>query len=208
MLEVITVMFGLVQSVLILLNRKENWIFYIANIVTLTLFSFTAKLYGDVLENTIYLGIGMLGTLTWYSTAIEKKIFKGKTNSIRHCNKKELLRYTSYIVIITVVVYVWLIKFTDDPQPLLDALTTGMGFTATLMMALKRVEAWAVWLIDDVLMAVVYFLLPEKALYLMALNILWVGLAIGTWYTWNREAQRLNDIKEDKMDTSCNKVTA
>lgn len=200
MLEVVTALFGLIQSVLILFNRKENWIFYLANIVTLTLFSITAKLYGDVLENIVYLSIGLLGTLTWYSSTIEKKIFKGKVNTVRHCSNKELLIYTGLVILISITVYFWLSKFTNDPQPFLDALTTGMGFTATLMMALKRVEAWAVWLVDDILMAVVYFLLPEKALYLMALNIIWVSLAVATWYTWNKEANINNNCTADEVE--------
>ena len=70
MLEITTSIFGLIQSILIMFNKKENWIFYILNIATLTIFSFTAKLYGDVLENTIYLTIGFFGLFTWYSKNI------------------------------------------------------------------------------------------------------------------------------------------
>ena len=89
-------------------------------------------------------------------------------------------------------------RTTDDPFPFLDAITTGMSFTATLMMAFKRVDSWIVWFIDDILMAYVYFSLKDKALYLMALNIIWVVLAIGTWYTWHKEAKGNSDVYERK----------
>lgn len=196
MLEIFTACCGLIQSILILLKRKENWIFYLLNIVTLTAFSFTAKLYGDVVENLVYVIFGLLGLFTWYSVNISKKIF-GDENKIRYCNFKERIFYCVMFLGISVGMYMFL-KFTDDPSPFLDAITTGMGFTATLMMAFKRVDSWIVWFVDDILMAYVYFTLPDKAIYLMALNIIWVVLALGTFWTWHKEAKGNGDTNERK----------
>lgn len=193
MLEIFTAFCGLIQSVLIMLNRKENWIFYILNIGSLTIFSFFAHLYGDVAENLIYIVFGILGLSTWYSTKISKKLF-GNVNTIKYCTNKERIIYFMMFSIISIGTYFWLIK-TNDPAPFLDAITTGMGFTATLMMALKRVEAWIVWFIDDILMAYVYFLLPDKGFWLMCLNIIWIVLAVGSWYTWHKEAVKNENSK-------------
>ena len=92
MLEIFSAFCGLMQSILIMFNKKENWIFYMLNIITLTIFSFFAKLYGDVVENLIYVIFGLLGLLTWYSTFISKKIF-GSENKIRYTNLKERCFY-------------------------------------------------------------------------------------------------------------------
>ncbi len=196
MLEIFTACCGLIQSILILFKRKENWIFYLLNIVTLTVFSFTAKLYGDVVENLVYVIFGLLGLFTWYSINISKKIF-GDENKIRYCNFKERIFYCVMFLGISVGMYMFL-KSTDDPSPFLDAITTGMGFTATLMMAFKRVDSWIVWFVDDILMAYVYFTLPDKAIYLMALNIIWVVLALGTFWAWHKEAKGNGDTNERK----------
>lgn len=196
MLEIFTACCGLIQSILILFKRKENWIFYLLNIVTLTVFSFTAKLYGDVVENLVYVIFGLLGLFTWYSINISKKIF-GDENKIRYCNFKERIFYCVMFLGISVGMYMFL-KSTDDPSPFLDAITTGMGFTATLMMAFKRVDSWIVWFVDDILMAYVYFTLPDKAIYLMALNIIWVVLALGTFWTWHKEAKGNGDTNGRK----------
>lgn len=196
MLEIFTACCGLIQSILILFKRKENWIFYLLNIVTLTVFSFTAKLYGDVVENLVYVIFGLLGLFTWYSINISKKIF-GDENKIRYCNFKERIFYCVMFLGISVGMYMFL-KSTDDPSTFLDAITTGMGFTATLMMAFKRVDSWIVWFVDDILMAYVYFTLPDKAIYLMALNIIWVVLALGTFWTWHKEAKGNGDTNERK----------
>lgn len=192
MIEIISAACGLIQSILILFKRKENWIFYLANIITLTIFSLYAHLYGDVLENSIYMIFGLLGLFTWYSEKISKRIF-GKVTEITYCDNKERVLYIGMLAIITAVVYMWLLH-TNDPAPFLDAITTGMGFTATLMMSFKKVESWIIWFVDDILMAYIYFLLPDRGFWLMLLNIIWIALAVGTWYTWHKEAMKHKSI--------------
>lgn len=189
-LEIFATVCGFIQSVLIMFKRKENWIFYMLNIVSLICFSFLVRLYGDVIENLIYVFFGLLGLFTWYSDNISKKIFKDE-NKIRYTNRKEKIFYFIMFFIISFVMY-FLLKNTNDPQPFLDAITTGMGFTATLMMAFKRVDAWIVWLIDDCIMAYIYFILPDSAVWLMGLNIIWIFFAISTWYIWHKESKGVN----------------
>ena len=91
--EILAIICGLIQGILICLNRKENWIFYILNIITFTVFSLLSKLYGDVLENILYLVLGIFGLSIWYNTNIENKYTK-----IEYCNTKERIKYTSLIV--------------------------------------------------------------------------------------------------------------
>lgn len=196
MLEIFSALMGLIQGVLIMLNKKENWIFYMLNIITLMVFSYISKLYGDVLENAVYMLLGLLGTLTWYSSNISEK-FLGKSSRIQYCSNKERLYYILGFIGVTILSYLWLLS-TDDPQPLLDAVTTGLGLTATVLMALKKVDAWALWFIDDILMAIVYFRLEDRALYLMTLNIVWVFLAIASYYTWDK----ITKLEKEKEGTT------
>ena len=186
MLEIITSIFGLIQSILIMLNKKENWIFYLLNISALIIFSLTAKLYGDVLENSIYLLIGLFGLFSWYSKNISSKIIKN--NEIHWMTSKERIIYFFIFIVISVLIYLWLIH-TDDPLALLDAITAGLSFMATFTMATKKVDSWIYWLVGDILMAITYYLLPDKALWLMSLNIVWIFLAIATIYSWSRLAK-------------------
>lgn len=186
-LEISATIFGLVQGILIWLNKKENWIFYILNISTLIVFSFISKLYGDVLENLIYLVIGIIGTTIWYNKNIGNKVF-----STSYCTMLERLKFSLISIAVMVICYIWLI-YTDDPMPVLDAVTTGLGITATIMMAIKKVEAWVVWLVDDILMAVIYFNLPDQAVYLGMLNIVWILLAILSFVNWHMESERNKD---------------
>lgn len=193
LVEIFTAICGLIQSVLIMFKRKENWIFYLLNIISLTVYSYSVSLWGDVLENSVYIIFGLLGFSTWYSKNISQKLF-GENNNIRYCSQKELARYSIMFIAIAIGMTVWLTK-TNDPSPILDAITTAMGFTATLMMAFKRIESWIIWFIDDILMAYIYFSLPDPAIYLCALNVIWIALAAGTWYSWHMEYSKKKRAK-------------
>ena len=131
MLEIITTVFGLIQSILIMFNKKENWIFYLLNVGTLTIYSFVVRLYGDVFENSLYIIIGIFGLFSWYSTKLSKY-----NNEIIYSTVKEKVLMFITFLFFSFGIYIWLIN-TNDALPLLDAVTTGLSFVATITMALK-----------------------------------------------------------------------
>lgn len=64
-LEISATILGLVQGVLVLLNKRSNWIFYIAQMLCLIFFALANKLYGDMLNSSIYLAFGIVGWFMW-----------------------------------------------------------------------------------------------------------------------------------------------
>lgn len=71
-LEIGATIFGLLQGILVLLNKRSNWIFYIAQIICLLSFSYLNKLYGDVLSNSIYFVFGIIGWFLWKNEDIDR----------------------------------------------------------------------------------------------------------------------------------------
>jgi len=187
-LEWSAVILGLIQGILIMIHNKENWIFYNAMIIVLIVYSLIVKLYGDVFENSIYLFMGIYGLILW-----NKKSEKPLKVSV--LTNKERVFYSGVILLATTVI-TYLLRITDDPLPLLDAFTTALGIAATWLMAKKKLETWVLWFIDDILMAVVYFTLPNQAFYLMLLNIVWTALAVGSYTTWYKELHG-GDVNEE-----------
>ena len=47
--------FGLIQGLLVMLNKRSNWLFYILQMIFLIVFSTIYHLYGDITNNIIYL---------------------------------------------------------------------------------------------------------------------------------------------------------
>lgn len=169
--------FGLIQGVLVMLNRRSNWIFYILQMLFMVVFSTINHLYGDIVNNSIYLVMGVIGFILWNSNKKENKITK--------CSGREKVIYILIIFLGTIIVSS-ILKSTDDPLPLLDAFTTISSLVATYYMMQKKIDTWIIWFINDVFYALEYFILPDQALYLFALNVIWTFMAVGSYLNWNK----------------------
>lgn len=169
-------MFGLLQGALVLLNQRCNWLFYIAQMLCLIVFSYLNNLYGDVLSNAIYLGGGIWGWIYWKS---EKKVL------ITRCSMLERIAYVLLMGIGTIILAIGLLQ-TMDPLPLLDAFTTMSSLVATYYMIKKKIDAWLIWLVNDICYIVQYALLPNQAYYLMLLNVVWTMMALVSFCYWKK----------------------
>ncbi|MBQ3117062.1 MAG: nicotinamide mononucleotide transporter [Alphaproteobacteria bacterium] len=176
-LEVLATIFGLVQGITVLLNKRSNWIFYIAQMLCLIFFALCKKLYGDFLNACIYLILGVVGWFVW-NEKVDLKITK--------CCLKEKLIYIILIVLGTLMLYIML-RQTTDPLPLMDSFTTISSFVATYYMLRKKIDTWIIWFINDICYIVQYALLPQPAYYLLVLNIVWTIMAVCSYIYWQKQ---------------------
>ena len=175
-LEIGATIFGLLQGILVMFNKRSNWIAYSIQMILMIMFSFSMNLYGDVANSTIYLILGIIGFIIW-NKKDEKDITK--------CSIKEKIIYCIVIGISTFALFLVLEK-TDDPLPLLDAFTTTSSFVATYYMMTKKIDTWIIWFINDIFYAIEYFILPEQALGLFFLNVVWTIMAIISYINWRK----------------------
>ena len=157
--EIGATILGLIQGLLVMLNKRSNWIFYILQMLFLIVFSAMNHLYGDI---------------------------KSKDSSkITKASIKEKIVYVSIIAVGTIIMSC-VLKNTDDPLPILDSFTTISSLIATYYMMKKKLDTWVIWFINDIFYAIEYFILPDQALYLFALNIVWTFMAVGSYINWNK----------------------
>ncbi len=175
-LEISATIAGLIQGLLVMFNKRSNWIVYILQMLFLVLFSLNAKLYGDVVNNAIYIVVGIIGFILWNREG---------TNRIKECSIKERIVYILLILIGTIGVSL-ILKRTDDPLPLLDAFTTVSSLFATYYMMTKKIDTWFIWFINDIFYAIEYFILPDQALYLFLLNVVWTVMAVTSYISWKK----------------------
>lgn len=176
-IEIISASLGLIQGVLVMLNKRSNWLFYIMQMLFLIIFSSINRLYGDIVNDSIYLVMGVVGFILWGK---EEKI-----NKITSAKLKEKIIYILLIAIGTLVLFCVLRK-TDDPLPLLDSFTTISSLIATYYMMKKKIDTWIIWFINDIFYAIEYFILPNQAIYLFILNIIWTVLAVLSYINWKK----------------------
>ena len=160
-----------------MLNKRSNWIVYALQMVALVIFSYQAKLYGDMWQNTFYFFFCLYSWWMWKEGGFADKI-------------KMLKNYQrAYgIVVILCLTYILGVKLcgTDDPMPFTDSFTTVTTFAGLILMSLRRVEAWVVWLVNDIAYMYQYFYLPDQALYLFGLYVIWTIFAVVTFINWMR----------------------
>lgn len=176
MLEIVATVLGLIQSILVMLNKRSNWVVYVLQMIVMVIFSLINHLYGDVVNNSIYIIMGVAGFIMWNRNGNDK---------ITEASKKERIAYTALNIVLTVIVSS-ILKNTNDPLPLLDAFTTTSSFIATYYMVRKKIDTWIIWFINDVFYAIEYFILPDQALYLFALNVIWTGMAVASYLNWKK----------------------
>ncbi len=176
-LEIGATILGVIQGILVMLNKRSNWIFYMLQMIFLIIFSLINHLYGDVTNNSIYLVMGVIGFILWGKNK--------ESNKITRASIKEKLLYTFVITLGTLITYNILEK-TDDPLPLLDSFTTISSLVATYYMMKKKIDTWAIWFINDIFYSIEYFILPNQAIYLFALNIIWTFMAIASYINWDK----------------------
>ena len=83
-------------------------------------------------------------------------------------------------------------RFTDAALPYADATIAGASVVAQVLLALRRVENWALWIAIDVLSIGVYL---NRELYLTAgLYVVFLGLATAGLIQWARAARSGEEI--------------
>lgn len=168
--------FGLLQGWLAMINKRCNWIAYVIQMILMVIFSLSVHLYGDAVNSFCYVFVGIIGFIIWN---------KKSEKDISICSSKERIIYLIVMAIGTFLVFIGL-KRTDDPLPLIDAFTTVSSIIATYYMMIKKIDTWAIWFVNDIFYCITYWLLPEQAFYLLALNIIWTFMAIGSFINWSK----------------------
>lgn len=175
-LEISATVFGIIQGLLIMLNKRSNWIAYVIQMIILVVFSMLNHLYGDVVNNIIYFVLGIIGFIIW------KKDDKAIPE---FCTNKQRVLYVSITFVGTLLIWM-LLRTTDDPLPLLDAFTTTSSLVATYYMIMKKIDTWFIWFVNDIFYAIEYFILPDQAIYLFILNVVWAFMAVVSYFSWNK----------------------
>lgn len=176
-IEIIAVILGVIQSILVLLNLRSNWIFYVLQMVFLALFSYNVGLYGNVALNCLYMFFGFWGCATW-----------GKDNSLPTMFVKKELPMIGALVFLATAATTLLVLSLPGEFKAFDIATVTTSIIATVLMVKHKVEAWVVWFINDILYIITYFQLPDQPIYLIIMYIFWTGMAVGSFFTWKKSA--------------------
>ena len=168
-------------AICVLLVIDQNiWNFPIGiinNIFFIILF-YSARLYGDMGLQFIYIILAWIGWWQWLYGGVNHSKLKVTRSSF-----KEILLLVFIGIFSTLGLRLYFIEI-NDSVPFLDALTTVLSLLAQYLLNGKRLQNWYFWIIADIIYIGLYI---YKELYLTALlYAIFIAFCIAGYITWRK----------------------
>lgn len=180
-ISLVSGMLGICSVVLGAQGNILTFVFGFAQVATYTYLCCVEHFYAEIAINIYYFITMIYGVYCWRNRL--------SNNSLQVQTRRLSIKLIAWGMLL-IALFSWLTgwllaRFTDDPQPYMDAFTTVPAIAAQLLMVLAYREQWYLWLVVDVL-AVVMWLRAEN--YCMAAQyIFWCVNCIYGYIQWTRQ---------------------
>lgn len=180
-ISLVSGMLGICSVVLGAQGNILTFVFGFAQVATYTYLCCIERFYAEIAINIYYFITMIYGVYCWRNRLSNNSL----QVQTRHLSIK-LIAWGMLLIALFSWLTGWLLaRFTDDPQPYMDAFTTVPAIAAQLLMVLAYREQWYLWLVVDVL-AVVMWLRAEN--YCMAAQyVFWCVNCVYGYIQWTRQ---------------------
>ena len=173
-------MLGICSVVLGAQGNILTFVFGFAQVVTYTYLCIVERFYGEIAINIYYFFTMISGVYCWRRRLSDNSL-QVQTRRL----SRNIFPLLSVAIALLSLLVGWLLqRYTDDPQPYLDAFTTVPAIVAQILMVMAYREQWYLWLVVDVL-ALVMWLRAEN--YCMAVQYaFWCANCIYGYVQWTK----------------------
>lgn len=180
----ISLMSGMLGICSVVLGAQGNiltFVFGFAQVATYTYLCCVERFYAEIAINIYYFITMIYGVYCWRNRL--------SNNSLQVQTRRLSIKLIAWGMLL-IALFSWLTgwllaRFTNDPQPYMDAFTTVPAIAAQLLMVLAYREQWYLWLVVDVLAVVMWFRAEN---YCMAAQyIFWCVNCIYGYIQWTRQ---------------------
>ena len=174
---------GILGICSVVLGAQGNiltFVFGFAQVVTYTYLCVVERFYAEIAINIYYFFTMIYGVYCW-----RKRLSDNTLQVQTRRLSRNIFPLLSVAIVLMSVLTGWLLqRYTDDPQPYLDAFTTVPAIAAQILMVMAYREQWYLWLMVDVL-ALVMWLRAEN--YCMAAQYaFWCANCIYGFKQWSQ----------------------
>lgn len=175
MIEVIAVIFSLLSVYLTVKMKVINWPVGIVGISAYFVLFYQQHLYAQAALQVIFITQSVYGWIVWR---------KYKERELCFIPMSNLFRDLMVTLVLTCIMTFVLDKYTNNPQPALDSVTTLLSLLATWYMARKIIYNWLIWLLADVFFVIMF---AEQKMYWSAgLYFIFMFLVIKGLTEWEK----------------------
>ena len=180
---------GICSAVLGAQGNILTFVFGFAQVGTYTYLCVQERFYAEIALNIFYFITMIYGVYVWKRRLTDDYSLQIQTR--RLSNRLTLVLVVS-VVLLSLVVGWLLQRYTDDPQPYLDAFTTVPAIVAQILMVLAFREQWYIWMLVDVLALIMWL---RAGNYCMAAQyFFWCANCVYGYVQWSK-TNRLTDYK-------------
>ncbi len=182
MLEIASVA---LQAVSVWLVIKRNILAFPTGLIGVLLavpVYFSGKLYGDMALQLFFAAMQIHGYLNWSKgeKTVDDRIM------VRQLTMREWAICAAATVFGTAILGYFLMKNTDSPRPFVDAFTTSASVSAQILMNLRYLENWYVWLVVNLIY--VPLLLSRGLKWMAVLYAAFLVMAVLGLIEWRKKA--------------------
>ena len=176
-LSFISGLLGVFAVVLCSQRKVISYVFGIAQLLTFLVIVWQNNLYAKVAENVFYLLTMVIGIVIWKNNYKEEQVQSRKI-SIPHLT----LILAGTTLLSAGVGYI--LTFTNDAHPYIDAFTTIPAFVAQILMITRYREQWIFWLIIDIGSILMWIHAGDWCM--VAQFVFWTANCIYGFYKWSK----------------------
>jgi len=163
----------------IILAAKQNRWCFLYGLVSSAIYVYLTlrlKLYFDTFINVYYVAISVYGWFDWGKADESSEV------KVHRIAWRKFASYSLLIIAGSLVLGYLAERFTDDSLPYWDSFTTLASIIATYWVVKRYLENWLIWIIVDLLCAIIYL---YKGLPLTAgLFLLYTFTALFGYVNW------------------------
>ena len=151
-LSLISGMLGICSVVLSAQGNILTFLFGFAQVGTYTYLCCLERFYAEIALNVFYFLSMIYGVFVWHRRLNDQSL----QVQTRVISPRWMLLISMTLLLLSLLTGWLLHRFTDDPQPYLDAFTTVPAILAQILMVLAFREQWYLWLFVDILATVMW----------------------------------------------------
>jgi nicotinamide mononucleotide transporter len=181
-LEIFAVALGLANVGLLVRRSIWNYPFGMAMVSLYLLIFWQTRLYGEAALQVFFFAAQGWGWWLWLRAGGLTRMV-----TVRWMGWRARLAALLLVTISSLGIGWAMARYTDAALPYADATIAGASVVAQILLALRRVENWALWIVIDVLSIGVYY---NRELYLTAgLYAAFLVLATAGLIAWTKAAR-------------------
>ena len=181
-LELAGALLGLVNIVLLVRRSVWNFPFAMAMVSLMGLTLYEQKLYAETGLQVFFFVVNAWGWWLWSRT----KRAETATVPVGWMSPRSRLAWAGTTAALSLSLGWVLHRFTDAALPFADSAVTGASIAAQVLLGLRRVENWLLWIVIDVASIALFI---NRELYLFAaLYIAFLILSVHGYREWKRAA--------------------